>query len=404
MLISNDHYKKLLIPSEEIQERLKRLQKEMGRHGLEALLVLYRTNYFYLSGTSQNSILYVPLENEPILFIRRDLGRAREESPLPVILPFQSLKDLPRKIKDHAGKIPHAIGMELDVLSVEDFSRFKKVFEGVTFKNSSPALMQCRMKKTPFEIEQIKKAAQIAQEVFEVGRSLLRLGIREIEFAALFEMEAKKRGHEGLIRVRGLNFEGYSWHILSGPSGSIVSNAETPAGGTGLSPAFPMGAGWRKIQAHEPILVDFPICWNGYISDQSRIYCIGELPEKFVKAYETCREIEARILKEAIPGVKCVDIYLSANTLAGDRGYEKGFLGLPGKKAKFVGHGVGLEANEIPVLGVGQDYPMESGVTLAIEPKIVLPGDGVVGLENMYLIKDKGFEKLSLMSDDVFQV
>jgi Xaa-Pro aminopeptidase len=376
----------------------------MARHGLGATLIIYRPNYFYFSGTSQNAILYIPLEKDPILFVRRDMDRAQEESPLLRVLPLQSLKQLPDVIESHAGTIPQILGVELDVLPAQEFFRFQEVFRGVEFKNSSPVIMKCRMKKTAFEIEQIKKAARIAYEVYEAGKNLLQLGMREIEFGALFEMEAKRRGHEGVIRMRGLNYEGYSWHILSGPSGSIVSDADTPAGGSGLSPAFPTGAGWRKIQAHEPILVDFAICCNGYISDQSRIYSIGELPEKFLKAYKVCREIENLVLKGARPGVKSEDVFLIANRLAFELGYEDGFLGLPGKKAKFVGHGIGLEANEIPVLGVGQEYPLEAGVVLAIEPKIVFPGEGVVGIENMYLIKEEGYEKLTLIDDEIIQV
>ena len=404
MSITIDTYKDKLVPSLEIKHRINRLRNEMEQRGLEAALIIYRTDYFYFSGTSQNSILYVPLENEPILFVRRDVDRAREESPLASILSYQSLRQLPDLINEHAGRIPQVVGLELDVLPARDFFRFKKIFEGVEFKDSSPAIMSCRMKKTAFEIEQIRKAAQIAREVFEAGRNLLRLGIREIEFGALLELEAKKRGHEGLIRMRGLNCEGYSWHILSGPSGSIVSEADTPAGGSGLSPAFPMGASRRKIQAHEPILVDFTICYSGYISDQSRIFCIGELPEKFVRAYEFCRGALARILKEARPGVKCEELFWVAERMARDQGYEDGYLGLPGKKAKFVGHGVGLEANEIPRLAVGQNYPLEASVVVAIEPKVVFPGEGVVGIENTYLITDEGYEKLTLIDEEVLQV
>ncbi|UCF57476.1 MAG: aminopeptidase P family protein [Deltaproteobacteria bacterium] len=404
MSVINDTYKGQLVPAFEINHRINRLRNEMQQHRFEAVLIIHRPNYFYFSGTSQSSILYLPLANDPVLFVRRDMDRARKESPLSSILPYWSPKQLPNLINEHAGGTPGVVGIELDVLPARDFFLFKEIFGTVEFVNSSPAIMRCRMKKTTFEIEQIRKAAQIAKEVFEEGRNILRPGMSEIEFGASLELEAKKRGHEGLIRMRGLNSEGYSWHILSGPNGSIVSEADTPSGGSGLSPAFPMGAGWRKIQSNEPILVDFPVCYNGYLSDQARMYCIGELPEKFVKAYEFCREVEARILKEAHPGIKCEEVFSVAERMARDQGYEDGFLGLPGKKAKFVGHGVGLEANELPVLAAGQTYPLGAGVTVAIEPKVVFPQEGVVGIENMYLITNEGHEKLTFIDEDVFLV
>jgi Xaa-Pro aminopeptidase len=294
--------------------------------------------------------------------------------------------------------------MEMDAVSAKEFFRFKRHFGTVEFVHSSPAIMKCRMQKSAFEISQIKRGGQIAKEIFDAGRDLLRPGMSEIEFAAQLELEAKKRGHEGLIRMRGLNFEGYSWHVLSGGSGSIVSEADTPVGGKGLSPAFPMGAGRRCIEAREPILVDFPVCYNGYISDQARIFCVGQLPDKFVKAYDVCREIVTRVLDKARPGENCEGIFLAAEKMAKERGFEEGFLGLPGKKARFVGHGAGLEANELPVLAAGQDYALAENVALAIEPKVVFPGEGVVGIENMYFISDEGYEKLNPMDDELLMV
>lgn len=399
----SEDYDEKLVSSSEVENRIQRLRSEMQRERFEAALIIHRPNYFYFSGTSQNAVLYVSLEKDPILFVRRDVDRASNESPLHRVLPYPSPKQLPDLISEHSGKIPRTVGVELDVLPTKDYFRFTKSFKSIQFVNSSPAIMKCRMKKTAFEIDQIKKASQIAKEVFEAGRNLLRPGMSEIEFGALLELEAKKRGHEGIIRMRGLNYEGYSWHVLSGSSGSIVSDADTPSGGKGLSPAFPMGASFRKIQPNEPILVDFPVCYNGYMSDQTRMFCVGELPEKFLRAYRFCLHVMDRVSKEARPGAGCEDLYNMAQEMAKEKGYEDGFLGLPGKKAVFIGHGVGLEVNEFPVIGAKQAYPLEAGVVLAIEPKVVFPDEGVVGIENMYHITDKGSEKLTSMDEGVFQ-
>jgi len=402
--MTNDTYNEKLLPSSEVENRIKRLRIEMKQEGIEAVLILYRPDYFYFSGTSQYSILYVPLEGEPILFVRRDVDRAREESPLSLIIPFQSPREIVGLIREHNGKTPSILGTELDVLPVRQYFRLRGIFNGVQIRDASPIIMKCRMKKTAFEIDQIRTAGQIAKEVFEAGRNLLRPGMSEIEFGALLELEAKKRGHEGIIRMRGLNYEGYSWHVLSGPSGSIVSEADTPSGGKGLSPAFPMGAGYRKIQHGEPILVDFPVCYNGYISDQTRVFCVGDLPEKFKKAYEFCRRVVARLAEEMRPGVKAEDLFLVAERMAQDNGYEEGFLGLMGKKAKFVGHGVGLEANEIPPLAPRQDYSIEAGAVLAIEPKVLFKGEGVVGIEDTFLIINQGCVKLTRISEEIIQI
>ena len=397
-------YRCKFVPKDEIEFRITRFRKEMAHQGIESALVISSTNYHYLTGTSQSSILYLSVEDEPILFVRRDIDRAKEESPLSAVVSFKSPKQLPGLIKEHGGSITRTIGVEMDVLPALDFWRYQKLFSGSEFENSSPALMRCRMKKTPFEIEQIKAACLIAEKMFRAGRHLLKPGISEIEFAALLDVEARKMGHEGIVRIRGLNVEAYTWHVLAGESGHSVSDVDTPSSGRGLSPAFPRGASARKIKTHEPIMVDFPICYNGYLADQTRMFCIGELPDKFRKAYEFCLEVEKQTIEKARPGVNCEDLYLLGKKMAQDRGYDHGYLGLEGKKSVFVGHGLGMEVNETPVFGRGQNYPLEAGIVVAIEPKVVFPQEGVVGTENMYHITDGGYEKLTTIDDMIFEI
>ncbi len=397
-------YEEKLVPASEVELRITRLCQEMAGQAMEALLVLYRPDYLYLTGQSQSSVLYLSIHDGPLLFVRRDLDRAKAESPLSRVIPFRSMKELPGLIRRHAGGLPGEMGTELDVIPVREHERLLHAFEGVRFRDASPIIRRCRMRKTQFEIGQLRVAASIAREVFEVGMQVLEPGMTEIEFGARLEMEAKRRGHEGIVRMRGVNQEGYSWHVLSGANGSIPSEADTPAGGMGLSPAFPMGAGLREMRENEPILVDFPIVYNGYISDQGRIYSIGELPERFLRAYEVCKEIEVEVIRAARPGVQCEELFNMAKEVARERGYERGFLGLPGKKAGFVGHGIGLEANEIPVFGVGQRYALEAEVVMAVEPKIVVEGEGVVGIENMYLVGHEGAEKLTVIDEGILQV
>ncbi|MFC1824204.1 M24 family metallopeptidase [Thermodesulfobacteriota bacterium] len=402
--ILENPYNEKLVPLGEIESRITRLRRHMEEQGLEALLILHRPDYFYFSGTSQNSILFIAADNDPILFVKRDLDRARRESPLPVVHPFRTFSDLVGPIRDYHGNLPSLIGTELDILPAALYLRLRETFGKPEFQNASPVIMNCRMKKSPFEIEQIRKAAGIGNELFEAGRNHLKPGVSEIEFAALLENEAKKRGHEGLIRMRGLNIEGYAWQVLSGPSGSLLSEADTPAGGQGLSPAFPMGPGHRKIQPNEPVFVDFPICYNGYLADQARMYCIGDMPEKFVKAYQFCRDIQDGLLERIRPGIQCADLFSLTIDMADAAGYKDQFLGPKGKKSKFIGHGLGLEANESPAIAFGQKQQLEEHMVLAIEPKIVFENEGMAGIENIFLVTGDGCERLSDLSEDIICV
>jgi Xaa-Pro aminopeptidase len=215
---------------------------------------------------------------------------------------------------------------------------------------------------------------------------------------------AKKCGHEGLLRVRSLNYEAYTWHVLSGLTGGIVSQSDSPMGGLGLSPAFPVGASLKVMKAHEPILVDFGTCFHGFQADETRMFSIGKMEQKFIDAYKACKEVHDTVLKETRPGADCEAIFMKTLTLAEKLGYKESYLGPPGLQTRFIGHGIGLELNELPFIAQGQSYPLEEGMTFAVEPKIVFPGEGSAGLENTVVVTRDGCEILTPVEQEIFEV
>jgi Xaa-Pro dipeptidase len=387
------------IPQEELENRLTWLRSGMEREGMEAFLVVQKMDFYYLSGTTQNGLLFVPLEGKPLLMIRREVERARVESPLEEVLEFKSVRDLPSLIRDHWGGLPQILGLELDVLPVRDYFRYQDLFPNARLMDASPVIRDIRKVKSPFEIELMRVAGEIGKKVYQEAREILKEGMTEIEFGGLLEAAAKRYGHEGLLRVRSLNYEAYTWHVLSGPSGGIVSQSDSPMGGLGLSPAFPVGASLRIMRAHEPVLVDFGTCYHGYQVDETRMFSIGEVDRKFMDAYHACQEIHDAVLEETRPGADCEAIFQKALRLAGQLGYKDSYLGPPGLQTRFIAHGVGLELNEFPFLAQGQSCPLEEGMTFAVEPKIVFPGEGSVGLENTVLVTQDGYEILTPASE-----
>jgi len=391
-------------PLEEIEGRLKRLRIGMEKKEIEALLVVQKMDYYYLSGTTQDGLLFVPSEGAPLLMSRRELERARVESPLDVVVEMNSTRDLASLINTHRGRLPQHLGLELDLLPVKDYFRYQDLFQGVRLIDASPILRNIRRIKSPFEIDLMRRAGEIGKKVYEEGRKILREGMTEIEFAGILEAIAKAQGHEGLLRVRSLNYEAYTWHVLSGPNGGIVSQSDSPMGGLGLSPAFPVGASLKKMRAHEPILVDFGTCYHGYQVDETRMFCIGKIGRKFVDAYNACREIHDAVLEEARPGADCEAIFMKTLHLAARLGYKESYLGPPGLQTHFIAHGIGLELNELPFLARGQSYPLEEGMTFAVEPKIVFPGEGSAGIENTVVLGEKGCEVLTPLGQEIFEV
>jgi Xaa-Pro aminopeptidase len=361
-------------------------------------------NFYYLSGTTQDGFLFVPLEGKPLLMIKRELERAKVESPIKAIIALKSNREILSLIQTHSGKLPNSLGLELDILPVKDYFKFQELFPKTKFMDASSIMRETRKIKSSFEIDLMRKAGEIGKKVYQEARKILKEGMTEIEFGGLLEATAKKYGHEGLLRVRSLNYEAYTWHVLSGLTGGIVSQSDSPMGGLGLSPAFPVGASRRSMRAHEPILVDFGTCFHGYQADETRMFSIGKMRQKFIDAYNACREIHDAVLEETRPGADCEAIFVKTLQLAEKLGYKDSYLGPSGLQTRFIAHGIGMELNELPFIAQGQSYPLEEGMTFAVEPKIVFPGEGSVGLENTVVVTETGYEILTPVSQKIFQV
>ncbi len=382
---------------EEIEQRIYKLKQLMEKSSLNGAFFHYKIDYFYLSGTMQDALLYVPLEEKPVLFVKREISRARRESPLEHIIPIRSIKEIIGHIKPEKR-----IGLQLDVLPYNDVMRFREIIgNNIEIADCSPLTKELRKYKSPFEIGIMEKAAAIAKKVYSHVAHILKEGMSEIEVGGLLEAYAKKHGHEGLLRVRSLNYEAYSWHILSGRTGSIVSQSDSPMGGLGLSPAFPVGASFKKIKRNEPILVDFGICYHGYQADQTRMYAIGSMPELYTEAYKACREIQYMVLDKALEGMISKDLFTYSIELAERLGYGDFYLGYRPHKVRFLGHGIGIELAEFPFIAATHDYPIEEGMVFAIEPKMVFPKQGACGIENTVLMEKGTYRILTDIDEDI---
>lgn len=366
----------------------------MEEASIDGAFFHYKIDYYYLAGTMQDSLLFVPLRDKPTLFVKREISRARRESPIERIVPFRSIKD----IFAHLGPM-RRVGLQLDVVPYNDVIKFKEHLGDVELVDVSPLSKQIRKYKSPFEISIMEKAAEISREVYEKVPEMLREGMTEIELGGLMEAYAKTLGHEGLLRVRSLNYEAYTWHILSGRTGSIVSQSDSPMGGLGLSPAFPVGASMKKIRRNEPILVDFGISYHGYHMDLTRMYAIGSMPELFSRAYDACREIHYRVLDRVLEGATSKELFRYSKDLAEAMGYGDYYLGYGHHKVRFLAHGIGIELAEFPYIAASHDYPIEEGAVFAIEPKMVFPKQGSCGIENTVVI-EKGRYRILTDTDE----
>jgi len=393
-------YQSTLTPKIEIERRIIAFQNVLDDKNLDAALIYQDVDLFYLSGTMQQAFLFVPGHGQPLLVVKKDLSRARAESPLSRLEPLPSIGKLAETIAHYGHKIPDRIGLELDCLPASTYQFLEGQLRWKQAIDISPGVRHLRAVKSEFEIKQMRKAGEMGCQVYRAVPDLLRKGLTEMEMAGLMIQKALSLGDQNILRSRGFNSAAFNWHVISGQTGSFQSRNDAPFAGLGLSPAFPMGASLKPIQAREPVLIDFGNCYQGYQVDQTRMFSIGKPRQEFLKAYEALQEIESSLLEHLRPGNSAESLYRTALRVSKKLGYEHSFLGPLGQKVKFVGHGVGLEIDEFPFLAQGHTYPLREGMTLALELKIVLE-KGAVGFENTVVILKNRVEKLTT-ADETF--
>ena len=390
--------KQVKTPLKELERRREKLQEQMQEQGIGAALIVQRADLFYFSGTAQEAHLFIPAQGEPILLVRRNLQRARSESSLRQVDQFTVWGDLAETIKAAAAPI----GMELDVLPVNLFRRYEKLIAPLTITDISPLIRGIRAVKSSFELEQLQKAAALGEAVFTFAREICRAGMTEIELAAELEAFARARGHQGAIRMRGFNQELFFSHTMAGESAAVPSFFNGPTGGRGLNPSYPQGAGTREIRRNEPLLIDYVTVLNGYMVDQTRIFCPGRPAAKLQRAYETALQIKEELVSMGRDGANGAALYRRAFEIASAADLEDHFMGAA-EKVSFIGHGVGLELDELPVIARNHDLTLTGGMVFALEPKFVFSGEGAVGIEDTFVVRSHGLEQITRF-DDALQI
>ena len=324
------------------------------------------------------------------------------EPSLKNIIPIERPKGISSILEKEGGL--KRVGLECDVLPVSQLRRLEKFFPQSEFVDVSKAVKYVRMIKSPYEIDQLRCSAKILDEVFEYAKRVLKPGMTEIEAESHLIELGRLRGHQGLTRMRAWNQDMVNACVLSGNSGSVLTHLDVSVIGPGISSAFPQGSSFNPIGRDVPIQIDFSIAYNGYITDGARTYVIGALPKKLKEAYEVALEIREEMEKAAKPGVPCSHLYHLSSQIVKKRGLEDYFIGTKKNQAPFVGHGIGLEIDELPLLARGFSQPLEIGMVFAFEPKFIFPDTGAVALEDDYAVTEEGVEKLTYADDKIIVI
>jgi Xaa-Pro aminopeptidase len=391
-------------PQTEIDARIIKLQQQLQQDGIDGALILQNTDLFYFSGTIQQSHLYIPSEGRPLLLVRKSLERAKQESPLAAVIPLKSPKQLMALIRDNGLKPPSVLGMELDVVPANNYFYYRKLFPEVDIRDISIPIRMLRSIKSEYELNLIRQAAAFSDQVAEAVPNLLKTGISEIELAGMIEAQARRLGHQGIVRMRLWGAEMFYGHLMAGAAAAVPSFLASPTGGASVSAAVAQGPSFRLIRRNEPILFDYVFAWKGYISDHTRIYVIGRAPQELLDAHAHMLELQERIKNMATPGTAAGDLYTAAVEMATQKGLGDYFMGADDERVRFIGHGVGLELDEFPFLASGQRTTLKTGMVIALEPKLIFPGKGVVGIENTHVVTPSGLEQLTRAEQQIVAV
>ena len=387
----------VLFPRSEIHRRISALQSQMGE--MDGALLFHAVDMCYFSGTAQDGLVYVPRDGDPLVMIKRSRERAAEESPLEV-RPLRNMRNLKSDLGIPKGAV---MGLEMDVLPCGFYFKIDKALENSRFVDVAESIKHIRSVKSDFELGLIKESARILEAGFSSVPDFLKEGMREVDLISRLEMVMRSMGHQGSLRFRRFNSIVPLGHVMSGPAAACPSFLASPTGGKGTSLIFPQGASFSRIKRNEPVFVDMVGIYNGYIADATRIFSLGKIEPELEEAYIAACQIEEGLAREMSAGKTGRELYQLSEAAGANLGYKDYLGGPPGGKCGFVGHGVGLELDEYPVIGP-LDHELQSNMTIAIEPKIIYPDKGVLGIEDTFLTSSGAAESLTHMPREIWQV
>lgn len=387
----------MLLP--ELKLRRDKIRALMAQQEIDAALITCNVNLIYTYGRVVSGYLYLPLNAPARLFIKRPNNIEGEH-----IHPIRKPEQLPDLLKECGLPLPAKLMLEGDELSFTEYSRLASCFPETEVVSCGTTLIrQARSVKTPMEIEMFRRSGAAHSKAYEQIPSVYQSGMTDRQLSIEIERLMRLEGCLGIFRVFGQSMEIFMGSLLAGDNATAPSPYDFALGGEGLDPSLPGGVNGTLLQAGQSLMVDLGGNFNGYMGDMSRVFSVGKLPEKAYAAHQTCLEIQEAVTAMAKPGTVCEDLYNTAIEMVTKAGFADYFMGVD-QKAKFIGHGIGLEINEMPVLAPRMKQELEPGMVFALEPKIVLPGIGPVGIENSWAVTADGLEKLTLCKEEIIEL
>ena len=383
-----------IVEGNELRERVDGLQERLGEEEIDGVLLLQRADLLYYSGAVFQGALLLPASGEGRLYVWKAAGRIGPGCPFPVT-EVKSFGRLPEALEGAAPKW-ETVGIEEDTVPVGWWRHAAgKVWPGAEWRDTAPLIRKQRSVKSPAELEHVRASGAVLSAGFQALPDLIREGIPEFEVQAQMDVVMRRAGDQGGGRVRGFNGEARGV-VAWGPSAAVDAPFDGPIGQPGRNPRAPMGAGGAVLEPGLPIVVDHTAGVDGYMTDMTRTFSLGPLENRFTEAHAFCVEVLEEVVRRFEPGTVPAELYAWALDEAAPPDAGELFMNRGPNQVRFLGHGIGLEMDEWPVLARPFTDPLVEGQVMAIEPKIIFE-DGGVGVEDTIICRPGGGEVVTSM-------
>lgn len=373
----------------EYENRLKNLQSAISN--IDIAFIFGRADMYYYSSIGQDGFLAV---GETITrYIGRNLALASELTHL-------NIKAMPsfRVFKEISAELTiSSIGLELDILPYKTVDYISKVFEHPEIVDISRDLREIRSVKSEAEINLMMEAAKQTDDSFDFARNNIKSGMSEMEISADIHHFLQNEGHPGWVQIRKFdhNYTALAY-VMAGESITYLNSGFGPITGKGSCRYHMNGPSKRKVKDGDAIIIDTTGVVEGYTADETRTFFLGQVPKLYENALEVCIEVQNLISKIMIDKSNAPEIYLEVIELIQKNELENNFMGIDDDRIRFIGHGVGLELDEFPVITPGYQNSIKTGQIVAIEPKFIFDNPkGGVGIEDTWVIRDNHAERLT---------
>ena len=319
------------------------------------------------------------------------------------VFPIRKPEQIVDLLKENGIPVASKIMLEAGELPYADYMRLASLFPESEVVDGTAIIREARSVKTPLEIELFRRSAALHARAYSKIPDVYHPGMTDRELSVEVERLMRLEGCLGIFRVFGQSMEIFMGSVLAGDNAATPSPYDFALGGKGLDPSLPGGMNGTLLKEGYSVMVDIGGNFYGYMCDMSRVFSIGKLNDEAYAAHQVCLEVQDKVASMTAPGVVCEDLYNAAIEIVTKAGFADRFMGVS-QQARFIGHGIGLEINEAPVLAPRIRRELEEGMVFALEPKIVLPGVGPVGIENSWVVTENGVGKLTICNEEIIEL